>query len=185
MSKRDDITLNWTPENGKLRQKLYAAAVKKADAAIKGGFYIEAIALYESMLSDRLEAHIRRQNVRYGGKGTLKTVGNAASAVKSNTSQKRQPELYQICKEIADWAKGRNEAVHHVVKLTEANKEISFDVRYESYHLIATKGKSLFDRYKQIEKPIIEAWKVKHGYKVLKSKAGKNSARKPSLNVKK
>ena len=184
MSKRDDITLNWTPENGKLRQKLYAAAIKKADAAIKGGFYIEAIALYESMLSDRLEAHIRRQNVRYGGKGTLKTVGNAASAVKSNTSQKRQPELYQICEEIAAWAKQRNDAVHHVVKLTESNKEETFEARYESYHTAAKTGRVLFNKFKKIEEPIIKAWREAQGLAATKSKKGKKSDKANSKKTK-
>ena len=171
-----DVTLNWTPENGKLRNKLYAAAVKKADGAIKAGFYIEAIALYESMLSDRLEAHIRRQNFKYGGKGTLKTVGNAASAVKSNTSKKRQPELYHICEEIAEWAKGRNDAVHHVVKLTEANRQVLFEARYEEYRLAALKGKELFKKFKKIERPIIKAWREKNGFLIQKS-AKKNTAK--------
>ena len=56
MEKQRATRMEWTPEVGKARHELYRGALGHLKSAIEQGFYIEAVALCESVLSDRLEA---------------------------------------------------------------------------------------------------------------------------------
>jgi hypothetical protein len=49
---------SYTPELGKNKQLLYREAHKRIKRAIKKGSHIEAIALLESIMSDRIESAI-------------------------------------------------------------------------------------------------------------------------------
>ena len=63
----------WNEESGKIKYDLYKGALNKANKAIKNKFYIEAISIYESLLSDRLESRLQFKNKKQAQK--IKTVG--------------------------------------------------------------------------------------------------------------
>ena len=66
--------VDYSPEIGKARQALFGEAFKRIDRAISTGFHLEAIALLESLICDRLEMAISiaiQESVSPGNLGPL------------------------------------------------------------------------------------------------------------------
>jgi len=136
----------WNEQSGKIKYDLYKGAINKANKAIKNKFYIEAISIYESLISDRLESRLQFKNINQPQ--NIKTVGRAAAALRNNESKTEQPILYALYNEISTWAKDRNSAIHHLVKLSEEHELEKFNKRYKKYEKIALQGKDLFKKLK-------------------------------------
>jgi len=62
-------------ENGRIRQTLYRAASGHVQRSIREGFYLEAITLCESMISDRIEALVAALDPDHPIAGRLLALG--------------------------------------------------------------------------------------------------------------
>ena len=59
-----DLRVAWSIESGKFKYELIKSARKRVDRAIKSGFHIEATALLESLIADRLESSIENKTCK-------------------------------------------------------------------------------------------------------------------------
>lgn len=106
--------------------------------AMDNGFYIEAIALMESAISDRMESTLNYlfplKDYSYG------TIGRLADAL-------THTNCYSIdfLSDIKGWAKKRNDAIHQMLKLLP-EQDKSFQERYDELKQCAKEGKNLFRR---------------------------------------
>ncbi len=137
---------------GKERSKLYAAAISRIKQAVSKGYFIEAIALSESVLSDRLLA-------RYSYLKGFKTESRAEktfhgllqSLIKEDHSPDRD-RMIQIYEEMFSWKEARNSAVHAMVKLREGGIIESFEERYHQLSGHAEKGMYLVRAFLDADK---------------------------------
>ena len=101
-----------TPDVRATRGDIYRLSYKRAQRAIKAGFYLEAIALIESMMADRLESILAiqsRQPVHF------RTAAQAASALR-HTHPYRDSLLL---KDVSAWSNGRSRWLHEFAKVSE------------------------------------------------------------------
>ncbi|MHB1156630.1 MAG: hypothetical protein ACYC26_07310 [Phycisphaerales bacterium] len=134
-------------EIGPQRYKLYRCAHERIAEAIKKGFYLEAIALSESIISDRLEARRAWRNEQTPKAREFGTVGRLAANRMGDL--KEPPEMKEICKEVQAWAKTRNIALHQIVKVAEGDST-PWEVRYENAKRSAIDGLRLCKRVSNI-----------------------------------
>jgi hypothetical protein len=101
---------SYTPELGRNKQLLYREAHKRIKRAIKKGSHIEAVALLESIMSDRIESAISvvtRKQVSVSSLGKLfRTLDNLVPADENLRTS------------IQDWNKARGFVIHQMVKIT-------------------------------------------------------------------
>lgn len=123
-----------TPEIGKAKQLLFRMAFKRIDRAIKNGFHIEAIAITESLICDRLETTI---SIVTGNDSHADNLGPLLSKIR---------KLIVFPAELIDqldiWRKNRNLVVHQMVKITNSDAS-NWRFRMRFARLIALEGKSL------------------------------------------
>ena len=114
MNKNRSTRSKYTPEVGAAKQQLYREAHKRLSRAIKNGFHVEAIALTESIMSDRIESAISTITGQVVEIGTL---GKLISAFR---------ELHPIDEEfrleLRDWNRARGQVIHQMVKLTDEHQ---------------------------------------------------------------
>ena len=87
--------------------------------SIREGFYLEAITLCESMISDRIEALIAALDPDHPTAGRLLALGQ-------NLQQFRRlipddPEGAELAARLDAWKEARNRALHEMVKLPEGD----------------------------------------------------------------
>lgn len=112
---RKKFKTRYSPELGKAKQDLYRFAYLRIQRAIKIGAHIEAIALIESLMSDRLESAISSltgKQVKASTLGRLIKEFDGLAEIDSDL----KVALYE-------WNASRAFVVHQMVKLT--NDEIS------------------------------------------------------------
>jgi hypothetical protein len=100
----------YTPELGKSKQQLYKFAHKRVQSSIRKGAHIEAIALLESIMSDRIESAISsvsRKPVSASSLGSL-----------FNTLDKLRPAEDDLKTLVWAWNESRGLVIHQMVKLT-------------------------------------------------------------------
>lgn len=123
---------------GEDRYNQIKGGIYQYNKALKEGFYIEAIALMESAISDRMESTLNYlypyMDYSFGTIGRL-----ADSLMKTECFSKR------LLTDIKEWARKRNDAIHQMVKLLPDNDK-SFQERYEELKECAEEGKRLFRR---------------------------------------
>jgi hypothetical protein len=116
------------------RYKLYSSAWHRIHEAIDSRFFLEAISLTESLISDRLES---RLSYLRGADFGFKTIGqliDEASRIETD------PELLDlITTELDSWRKARNKAAHEMVKI-EAGQSLSWEERLAHNESIAREG---------------------------------------------
>lgn len=125
---------------GKLRQAIYASGMSRIREAIEKGYALEAIALCESMMADRLEARRawkRNQAVEHR---KFDSLGRLARALRTDSTEPE--DARKIYDEVVAWADERNEALHQMFKLAEGPIRVWSD-RYEEVECVATRGFAL------------------------------------------
>jgi hypothetical protein len=108
-----NFRLAWSIENGKFKYELIKNARKRVDRAIKSGFYIEATALLESLIADRLESSIENKT------GEIQRVQNLGPLIKIAISQVIISEDFAA--DIRSWSNNRAKVVHEMVKVSNKN----------------------------------------------------------------
>jgi hypothetical protein len=124
---------------GRKRQNLYKGASTQAKAAYEQGFYIEAIAISESIITDRLEARRAYLADNDVSKRWFRTIGPLLDAVaKDDPVDDRK--LISAYIQIQEWEPKRNSAIHELVKLREDRTDDLWGARYESLKSAAEEG---------------------------------------------
>lgn len=112
MEKRNSDKLKsfYTPELGKSKQQLYKLAYKRVQSSIRRGAHIEAIALLESIMSDRIESAISSVTRKPVSASTLGSI--------FKTLDKLSPADDDLKALVWAWNESRGLVIHQMVKLT-------------------------------------------------------------------
>ncbi|MDP2321901.1 MAG: hypothetical protein Q8O42_21495 [Acidobacteriota bacterium] len=103
---------------GSTRYRLYRDAYAHADRAIRAEFYLEAIAITESLLSDRLES---RATFLLKGDFSFKTL---EKLIQKLSEIEPDPTLRNlISQDVNGWKGSRNRALHEMAKLAHGESE--------------------------------------------------------------
>ena len=138
---------------GKKRYALYASAYKKISEALANGFYIECIAICESIIADRLEARRACLNPEQPDKHRFDVLGNLAAKLwKEETSHDETVRSLYV--RIDQWREKRNIAVHQIVKQGERESTEEWAARYQSLRATADEGMSLCREISKIVKKL-------------------------------
>lgn len=145
-----------------LRKDLIAAAIMKCKDAIAQGFYVEAIAICESLIADREESllneYLHNADNSYQPAGTLaceieKQIADLhqfsyleeAVGTKAEVNAGVQPINLNHVDSVRIWSKRRNDAVHELAKL-DPNMAFTFEQKYEVLDKVAKMGIKTFRR---------------------------------------
>ena len=125
-----------------IRRELYTKGFKQINNAYDNGFFIEAITIIDSMITDRLEAYV--QFLLYGEdkQFVAESIFNALKSFGSVTKEKdvRDEDFKQIYNKIESWAPKRNNAVHNFVIIRQDSLDDSADVRLQKLKDTADEG---------------------------------------------
>lgn len=131
------------------RKETLAAAYSWIKYAISSGFYIEAITIIESLISDRLESRLSFiMNKNIGFQNPTNLIEKMISEENKQTNV--DEELLKLLKnenikpmsDLSSWVKQRNEVVHELAKL-EADNYIPFNEKKAKAKIVADKGVKL------------------------------------------
>ena len=106
-------------EPNTIKYESYAEAWRRIKAATEAGFYLEAIAIQESIIFDRLRSFVEhatveevRNEVPYG-----KLIRRFEAALnKDSSKEKRWDNDKDLVERLSKWADQRNKAVHQIVR---------------------------------------------------------------------
>lgn len=125
---------------GMQRFNLYKPAFVRISKALDGGFYVDAICILESLISDRLESYFL--NV-HGVSLKHSTLGSLIHKFNSGNSEIDRVLFNLVTKDLDIWRVKRNKAVHGMVKLEEG-KFLPWEERVQLCEAAAKEGLSLF-----------------------------------------
>jgi len=120
---------------GPRRHALYTQAWKQIERAKESRFYIEAIALLESLLADRLECRLAYLTKKERG---FLTLGRLTTLLRIDESE----DFRKIYPRILAWATLRNEAIHELPKLAQGERT-SWATRMQRMPGIVEAGRNL------------------------------------------
>jgi hypothetical protein len=123
-----------TPYIGNAKAILFRTAFERIDRAIANGFHLEAIAITESLICDRIES-------------TISTITNKESypdTLGPLLSQLRKLSVYpdELIHELDSWRRDRNLVMHQMVKITNSDTT-DWRSRMKFARLTALAGKSI------------------------------------------
>ena len=101
------------------RKEFYAQASVRVKIALSAEYYLEAIALIESLISDRLESYIEKETQQSDGFRDLGRNIRTAKRHANNSSITGVEELSACLEEIDNWRPIRNRLLHEAVKLED------------------------------------------------------------------
>jgi hypothetical protein len=116
------------------RYDLYSAAWKRIRRCIDDEYFLESIALIESLMCDRLES---RLTFLRGIDFSFKTLGqliNEATRIETDAEL-----LNYITSDLDAWRSARNKAAHEMVKI-ETNEAVSWESRLATNKSVALEG---------------------------------------------
>jgi hypothetical protein len=126
---------------GQMRKVLYAKTLKRVSEATDAGFVLEAIALLESVISDRLESRLEKLELDCTAPGKFWPLSTMA---KTLAEQSDDPEnAKEVYRETPKWAKRRNMALHGLAKLAKAEDK-NWDEKYTEARETMAQGIKLF-----------------------------------------
>lgn len=130
---------------GTLRNKLYKEGFLQIKESVELGFYLEAITIIESLISDRLES---RLSYILGKDFSSKTLGALITKCKKEEVDMLLCNL--VSEDLDAWRIERNSAIHEMVKISSVNAS-SWSERRASLKPTAEKGLRLL---RQIDKRV-------------------------------
>lgn len=132
---------------GALRQILWAKSKKRMQRAIKSGFWLEAIAIQESMIADRLESAIQIKDSEVA----VNNLNQALKRLKEEFPGVLEPDLEE---QVRDWWSGRNSALHGLVKLSEESLNDSWSMRLANARNYAKSGVEIVNEIDKLTKRV-------------------------------
>jgi hypothetical protein len=119
---------------GMQRYGLHKQAYARIEEAKQQGFYLEAITLIESLISDRLESRLSRLLTPEYGFQTLGSLINSVRQVETDEALKTF-----VTTRVDEWRTKRNSSLHELAKLSEGD-ERTWEERTIDLPLIAVEG---------------------------------------------
>ena len=132
---RANITEN--PFVGKLRFELYKKAIEQFNQAIEAGFYLEAITICESLISDRLESRCAELKKPMA----FKPLGDLIKKLKQIETDVLIKST--VVGDLDTWRLNRNTALHEIVKF-EKGAIPNWENQVEQYKKYAEDGMLIF-----------------------------------------
>lgn len=132
------------PDNniGQQRYELFKSVIGRINQACQDGYYLEAITLIESLISDRLESYLSfvlEDNIGFQNLGTL--IDNFRS---KKNQEKIDNELKEVVlNDIDDWRKKRNMILHEMAKI-DFNNQLTWEQKCQDLDEIAKSGIDIF-----------------------------------------
>lgn len=136
-SKQNDTSLEQSIQKLKAIHDSYLAAQQRSQSAIESHFYLEAIALQESVISNLLNRYLRSKNIKLNN-FSLKGLISRVEKQLSKSSKDRE-----ILRKIDDWRKQRNTAIHGFVDKTSMDIEESLHLFIDDSSTAAMLGQDL------------------------------------------
>ena len=131
------------PDVRGIRYVMYKYAWDRYNEAYKAKYYIECIALVESLIADRMES--LANEISASSKYSYSTLEKLITYLcDKNQSQLLNDEIVSVINKIKVWKNGRNKAIHEMAKLSEDLNE-TFEKKYGELSQIADKGRELFN----------------------------------------
>ena len=138
-----NFRLKWSIENGKFKYELIRNARKRVDRAIQYGFHIEATALLESLIADRIESAIENKTRE------VQRVQNLGLLIKKSIEQGIISQELGV--ELRSWSNNRAKVVHEMVKVSNDNSG-NFRERMAFARLLALDGQAILNKIEIISK---------------------------------
>jgi hypothetical protein len=137
----------------------YKNAFEQINAAIKAGFYLEAITIEESMLTDRLFRFCRD----HGYKRTFDraTLGNELDYLRDKLLDQLMAYEFTYLDDLYKFWNDRNTCLHQIAKSEPGTPTMDYDEFMGCANLIATNGKSLVNK--------VGGWSKKYRKSVISS----------------
>jgi len=127
----------WSKDVGALKSELIKAANKRVKSCINSGHHIEAIALLESLIADRLEAGLSRKK---SGKQPMSTLG---PLLKESLNSGLISDDFYV--EIHNWSRERNKVLHEMVKVRNLDSGNWHD-RMKHARKLAIEGRQIYEK---------------------------------------
>lgn len=131
---------------GRARQELYRGTYKRLKQAIEAGFWIEAIALCESIISDRMQARIAHLGDHDEESRKIKSLTTLLSHLRERDSPLKFGKLVAIYDEIRHWNHARNKAIHRAVRISDGDEFQKWDHFYNELEITARGGADICRR---------------------------------------
>ncbi|MDG1049004.1 MAG: hypothetical protein P8R46_02245 [Planctomycetota bacterium] len=131
----------------KQKSRRYAFANERMKRAMEQGFYLEAITICESLISDRLLSSLdRRHGVERNARAGLHRLINAHldETLLDRSSQAHGEKLTDIFSALRIWKDKRNELLHGIAKCLPGDEVHSGPVLMERSKVAAEEGLRLF-----------------------------------------
>lgn len=125
---------------GTLRYNLFRSAEQHIEKSIQEGYFCEAIAIIESVITDRLESrlsYLKRTNVGFQ---------NLGPAISSLPGCETDAGIIGILSDLDEWRKKRNTALHELVKIEAGKPKSEWVERIRSLSSTATEGYELLKK---------------------------------------
>ena len=124
---------------GQERFELYKAAFSWISKSIDDGYYLEAISIVESLITDRLESYL---SLLKGEDFSFKTLGSLIDGFRSKENNTDELLRSLVLEKLDPWRRRRNIAAHEMVKI-EDGKKISWEDRVKINYEVAKDGLEL------------------------------------------
>ena len=137
VSQRSALKPDLNDELAKAKKELFQEAFKRIDYSMSKGFHLEAIAIIESLICDRLETSVR---VITGERASPKNLGPLITILRD------VPEFpSKLIEELYTWRSDRNLVMHQMVKIT-VNEVFDWKSRMAFARVTSIDGRSLLDK---------------------------------------
>lgn len=125
---------------GTLRYNLFKHAEERIEQSIQEGYYCEAIAITESVITDRLESRLSYLEQKNYGFLTL------GSAITNLIQCETDIVICSLLPDLDKWKQKRNAALHELVKIEAEKPMLGWERRLEGLSLTANEGYDLLKK---------------------------------------
>ena len=138
----------FTPELGSRRFTRYRDAFDRAAACTEAGYPLEAIALLDSLISDRLASRLGYSSGQLA-KERLSCGGLCHELLRPDVE--RDPAFREVVTRIRDWVAERNHAMHASAKALKSADGPSFSELLDSHGKVAAAGIALLRAFDELD----------------------------------
>ena len=136
----------------KAREDLYHRAYSRVNKAIARGFHIEAIAILESLMCDRLENLL--QSINPESKVELGSLGKLYNSVNKEVEI---PEL--LLADLKQWNKARSQVIHQLVKISDVDA-VNWRERMAFARKTSREGKLILNDLRKFTDPKVKQFRI-------------------------